>query len=100
METRTDKIRSLQADIALQEAMKVSLRGAFTPTMQELLDNKKKQLEYEMEMESREITRPVVIQPTEKSWQDSIPRYILISIIILVIGGIIVAAILNSGLFK
>jgi hypothetical protein len=102
METRTDKIRRLQGLIAIEEAQKAILEkyDLYNAGRQALLNNMKSQLEYEREMELKEIDRPVIVQPAKKSWQDSILRYILIGVIILVIGSIIVAVILNSGLFR
>jgi hypothetical protein len=102
METRAEKIRNLQGLIALEEAQKAIFvkYHLYSPARQALLDGLKNQLEYEQKMELEEIKRPIVIQPSPKSWQNSIPRYVLITIITLVIGGILVAVILNSGLFK
>ena len=99
MEARTSRIRRLQSLIAVEEAQKVILEKSnlYIPARQSLLDNLKWQLEYEKELELREINKPAIVQPAKKNWQDSIPRYILVGVIIAVIAIIISAVILSSG---
>jgi len=96
METRTDKIRRLQGLIAAEEAQKAIFEkyGSYNPAqqVQAHIDDLKSQLEHEEQLELVEANRPVVIQPTQKSWQDNI----IIRVIILVIAGIIVAFIANK----
>jgi hypothetical protein len=98
METRADKIRRLQALIAAEETMKAVLkkRGLYFDARQANLDSLKSSLEYEREMELKEIDRPVITQPTKKSWQDDPRLYIIVTIAVLVIAGIIVFLITNN----
>ena len=98
METRTDKIRRLQALITVEEIMKASLKdyGLYFGARQATLDSLKSSLAYEKEMELKEFDRPVIIQPAKKSWQDNPRIYIPVTIALLVIAGIIVFLITHN----
>jgi hypothetical protein len=104
METRADKIRRLQRQIEAEEARKAIFKkyGSYNAArqVQVHINNLKSEVEYEKQIELKEIDRPVIVQPAKKSWQGSRPGYILIGVIIFVIGSIIFYFILNSGLFK
>jgi hypothetical protein len=94
METRAQRIRQLQKEIRALEA--TIAKFGDSPTLQITLDSKKDELEHEKQLELQEINRPVVIQPSPRSWQDDIPRYLIITIIALIIAGIILFIITNS----
>jgi hypothetical protein len=98
VERRSDKIRKLQTDIALLEILRVSLGK--TPIVQVLLDNMKKQLTYEKQLELEEVKRLVFAQSTNKNWQDNINGYIVVGINIAVIAGLIIFFLTSTTLFS
>ena len=92
MENRRTEIRRLQSLITNEEAQKAILEkhGLYSPARQALLDGLKSRMEYEKQMELKEIRRPVTIQSAKRSWQDNIILYIVVSIAIAVITYLIV----------
>lgn len=93
-----DRIRGLQAWIAIEEARlavfkkyKIDLTAERT-----MLDQMKKMVEDEKKMALAEVNRPLIIQPTRKSWQDNIWLFLVIGIIIGVVVLIVGQAIIKG----
>jgi uncharacterized membrane protein len=103
METRTARIRKLQKQIVAAKAEKEILEkyGAHKPAlqMQAHIDNLNSELEQEKQLELREVSRPIIIPPAQKSWQANIGLFIVVGVIIAVIAYLIFYLITKTNLF-
>jgi hypothetical protein len=92
METRKERIRRLQGQIAIEEMQKAILdkRHLWFPARQALLDSLKEQLEYEKKMELEELKNPPPVPPPTKNGNGSTVRKIIIGVVIAVIAGLII----------
>lgn len=93
-----ERIRRLQALIAMEEARLAILRKYNIDLTGErtILREMKKMLEDEKKMALAKANRPLIVQPTRRSWQDNIWLFLVIGIIIGVVVLLIGQAIING----